>query len=73
MREDINQDGTVDSFGLSILLANWNTSHADADINQDGNVDVFDLSMLLAGWGETSLGAPAGLTAVASDGAVSIT
>lgn len=47
---DLNADGYVDIFDLSILLSNWNTSNATSDINKDGIVDILDLSALAAAW-----------------------
>lgn len=47
---DINNDGQVNIFDLSILLSSWNTSDATADINNDGIVNIFDLSILLSNW-----------------------
>lgn len=48
---DLNYDGKVDVFDLSILLSNWGASGGVADINKDGTVDIFDLSILLSNWG----------------------
>jgi hypothetical protein len=48
---DLNGDGKVDIFDLSILLTNWGEPGGVADINQDGKVDIFDLSILLTNWG----------------------
>ena len=48
---DLNNDGTVNIFDLSILLSNWGTSDAAADLNNDGTVNIFDLSILLSHWG----------------------
>jgi parallel beta-helix repeat protein len=55
---DINNDGTVNIFDLSILLSDWNTSTAAADLNGDGTVNVFDLSILLSHWGQTGSATP---------------
>jgi hypothetical protein len=50
---DVNGDGIVDVYDLSILLSQWGlTGGATADINLDGRVDIFDLSMLLSQWGQ---------------------
>jgi endoglucanase len=51
---DINGDGVVNVFDLSILLSDWSTSTAAADLNHDGTVNVFDLSVLLSHWGQTA-------------------
>ena len=48
---DLNNDGAVNIFDLSILLSNWSTSNATADLNHDGVVNIFDLSILLSHWG----------------------
>jgi hypothetical protein len=50
---DLNGDGTVNVFDLSILLSDWGTNTATADLNHDGTVNVFDLSTLLSNWGQT--------------------
>jgi len=47
---DINSDGVVNIFDLSILLSNWGATGGAADINKDGRVDIFDLSILLTNW-----------------------
>jgi len=47
---DINSDGKVNIFDLSILLSNWGATGGVADINKDGRVDIFDLSILLSNW-----------------------
>lgn len=48
---DINNDGNVDIFDLSILLSNYNTSTASCDLNTDNTVNIFDLSILLSNYG----------------------
>jgi hypothetical protein len=48
---DLNNDGAVNIFDLSILLSKWGTTDATSDINKDGAVNVFDLSTLLSHWG----------------------
>ena len=50
---DLNGDGIVNVFDLSILLSKWNTADATADLNHDGTVNIFDLSALLSHWGQT--------------------
>jgi hypothetical protein len=50
---DLNGDGTVNVFDLSILLSKWGTNDATADLNSDGTVNIFDLSTLLSHWGQT--------------------
>ncbi len=49
-RGDLNNDGFVNIFDLSILLSRWRTADAVADINGDGEVNIFDLSILLSNW-----------------------
>ncbi|MFH1235349.1 MAG: dockerin type I domain-containing protein [Parcubacteria group bacterium] len=47
--EDINRDGKVSSFDLSILIGNWGVPrNLDADLNADGIVNSQDLSVLLS-------------------------
>lgn len=46
---DLNGDGKVNVFDLSLLLGNWGKS-GKGDINSSGSVDIFDLSLLLANW-----------------------
>ncbi|OGY23210.1 MAG: hypothetical protein A2172_02415 [Candidatus Woykebacteria bacterium RBG_13_40_15] len=48
---DLNSDGKVDIFDLSILLTRWGSSDTTADLNKNGTVDIFDLSILLSYWG----------------------
>ncbi len=47
---DLNNDGVVNIFDLSVLLGRWSTTDATADVNKDGTVNVFDLSILLNNW-----------------------
>jgi len=49
---DINGDGRVDDFDLSIVASHWNKNYCPADFNRDGKVDDFDLSILVSGWGK---------------------
>lgn len=52
---DLNSDGTVNIFDLSILLSKWSQSgDQPADINADNVVNIFDLSILLSTWGSVS-------------------
>jgi hypothetical protein len=46
---DLNGNGRVDVFDLSILLSHWGTSGV-GDIDANGTVNVFDLSRLLSAW-----------------------
>jgi hypothetical protein len=55
---DVNSDGTVNVFDLSILLSKWGTAGGSSDLNGDGTVNVFDLSIVLSHWGETGSPGP---------------
>jgi hypothetical protein len=55
---DVNNDGVVNVFDLSIMLSDWGTNNTSADVNNDGTVNVFDLSTLLSNWGKTSTVSP---------------
>ncbi|GAC1371383.1 MAG: hypothetical protein NVSMB39_5110 [Candidatus Saccharimonadales bacterium] len=46
---DLNNDGKVNVFDLSLLLGAWGKT-GSADLNKDGKVDIFDLSLLLSNW-----------------------
>ncbi len=46
---DLNKDGKINIFDLSILLSQWNRS-GSGDLNNDGKVNIFDLSQLLVKW-----------------------
>ncbi len=48
---DLNSDGKVNIFDLSILLTRYNTTSKLADLNNSGKVNIFDLSILLSRWG----------------------
>jgi hypothetical protein len=48
---DLNGDGQVDVFDLSIMLSAWGQAGNAADLNGDGTVNIFDLSVLLSHWG----------------------
>ena len=48
---DLNGDGGVNIFDLSIMLSRWKTTSRLADLNRNGRVDIFDLSILLSRWG----------------------
>lgn len=47
---DINKDGVVNVFDLSILLSKWGTTDIQCDINRDSTVNILDLSLLLSNW-----------------------
>ncbi len=50
---DLNNDGQVNIFDLSILLSSWGTTNSaiEANLNRSGPVDIFDLSIFLSSWG----------------------
>ncbi|MEX0616988.1 MAG: Ig-like domain-containing protein [Candidatus Woykebacteria bacterium] len=48
---DINIDGKVNIFDLSILLSKWATTDSASNLNDEEKVDIFDLSILLSNWG----------------------
>jgi chitodextrinase len=48
---DVNSDGRVDVFDLSILLSNYNSTNTACDLNHDGTVSLQDLSILLNNYG----------------------
>jgi hypothetical protein len=48
---DLNKDGKINIFDLSMLLSRWRRANTIADINASGKVDIFDLSILLSRWG----------------------
>lgn len=53
---DLNFDGLIDVFDLSILLFYWQERNPDnvcADINVDGIVNIIDFSIMLYWWSET--------------------
>jgi glycosyl hydrolase family 12/dockerin type I repeat protein len=50
---DLNHDGVVNIFDLSIMLSDWGTNNSTADLNNDGTVNIFDLSILLSHWDQT--------------------
>jgi len=53
---DLNSDGIVDLFDLSIMMSHWNDQNVPVkfgDINQDGAVDQTDLDILLSHLGDT--------------------
>ncbi|MDM8521241.1 dockerin type I domain-containing protein [Anaerolineales bacterium HSG6] len=42
---DVNNDGTVDIFDLSIISNHYGTSNPIGDVNEDGKVDIFDIAI----------------------------
>ena len=50
---DLNGDGIVNIYDLSILLSEWGSGGHQGDINLNGKVDIFDLSIMLSQWGKS--------------------
>ncbi len=51
---DINSDGSVNIFDLSVMASHWGQSGqtlSSGDLNNDGAVNIFDLSVLANYWG----------------------
>lgn len=53
---DVNKDGQIDIYDLSIMLTNYGKTVAQgglaaADLNNSGNIDMSDLSILLTNYG----------------------
>ncbi len=49
---DLNSDGHVNIFDLSLLLSKWGSpTPGSSDLNNDGKVDLTDLSLLLSHFG----------------------
>ncbi len=50
---DVNGDGSVNVFDLSILLTNYGKAgtFSQGDLNSDGQINIFDLSILLSNYG----------------------
>jgi hypothetical protein len=49
---DLNGDGVVNVFDLSILESDWGTSGHRGDINLDGTVNTTDMSIMMSQWGK---------------------
>ncbi|OGZ74386.1 MAG: hypothetical protein A3A12_01265 [Candidatus Staskawiczbacteria bacterium RIFCSPLOWO2_01_FULL_43_17b] len=49
---DINCDGKVDIYDLSVVMGNWSKRFKEkkADISGDGKVDFYDLSIIMGNW-----------------------
>ncbi len=47
---DINHDGAVNGFDMTILLSAWGTLGGDADIDRSGLVDGLDMTVVLSSW-----------------------
>ncbi len=47
---DINQDGLVNGFDLTILLGAWSSVGGPADVNDDGVVNGLDMTVVLSAW-----------------------
>jgi hypothetical protein len=49
---DTNNDNQINAQDLSILLSNWQTSHAISDLNGDGQVNSLDFSYININWNQ---------------------
>jgi hypothetical protein len=52
-RSDVNGDGEINIFDLSIVAAHYDTADPTADINEDGTVDILDLSIMARHYGQS--------------------
>jgi hypothetical protein len=68
---DFNQDGSVDSADLAILLSTWN-GVGIADLNGDGRVNSADLALFLAEWGVRASGFAPRLISSSGGGSVDV-
>jgi hypothetical protein len=44
---DLNNDGNLDFFDISVFIVNFNAQVASADINNDGVWNFFDVSLYI--------------------------
>lgn len=49
-RGDLNGDGKINIFDLSVLLSGFNKTLSRGDLNGDGRVTILDLSIILSSW-----------------------
>jgi hypothetical protein len=49
---DTNNDNQINAQDLSIILSNWQTSHATSDLNGDGQVNSLDFSYINNNWNQ---------------------
>jgi serine protease len=47
---DFTQDGAVNVFDLSLMIASWKIPDPDFDLKPDGQINVYDLSIILQQW-----------------------
>lgn len=47
---DVNDNGTVGSDDLGLVLSYWNSFYPDADANNDGFIDGLDIAAVLIAW-----------------------
>lgn len=48
---DVDNDGTVATDDVLLVISNWGVFAPDADINNDGSVNVQDLLLVIGAWG----------------------
>ena len=49
---DVNGDGIIDDYDLSLVVSHWMQDYEEGDFNDDGVVNDFDLSIIAAFWGQ---------------------
>ena len=49
---DLNGNGTVDIFDLTIVAINFGNEGGKGDVNGDGRVDIVDLALVAAHFGQ---------------------
>jgi subtilisin family serine protease len=49
---DVNKDGVINIYDLSLVIGHWNSGFAPADVNHDGVVNIYDLSLIIGNWGK---------------------
>lgn len=49
---DLNGDGQVDIFDLSLVASCYSSNDSAADLNDDGTVDIFDLTIIASNFGQ---------------------
>lgn len=49
---DVNGDGQVDIFDLTLVASRYASNDPTADLNGDGTVDIFDLTIIAGNYGQ---------------------